>query len=270
MFNSLKKTPIYQSLKVSLKDNIQDIEPTITLFGLFGVIVFPLFYFINLYLLAPQSYANLSLRILMSLLCFLLVCKNYWPKVMRPYLPWVWYITLFISMPFFATFMLLKNHCSAAWCLNFVALLILTMLIMNWLIYTILITFGILFGILVYTLITPSPFSFSMDPTPLSFLDFLIACIVSIIMGIILSRNKKLIEQEKNQEMRVIGANQVSLFIAHELRTPLASIELGITGAKMYFPKLLDSYRLARKNKINVPDISPKHFETLLTLFDEL
>lgn len=267
MFNRSRKTIMVRvkDFKIYLEENALDSESVIALFGFFGIIAYPLFYFINLYLLAPQDYAILSLRLFIGLLCFLLLLKNYWPRRIRSYLPWIWYTTLLISMPFFATFMLLKNHCSAAWCLNFTALLILTMLLMDWVIYTVLISVGILLGILVYSLMTPSPFSFSLDPTPLSFLDFLTTCVVSIIMGIILSHRKKLIEQGKFQALRVIGAN-----IAHELRTPLASIKVGVHGAKIYFPRLVDTYRLARESKLNIPDISSDHFKTLLALFDSL
>src|SRR5690242_19146370 len=67
------------ALKAHFKETTQDAEQTIIPFAIFCLISHPLFYFMNLYLLAHQDYSNLSLRITISVLCFALALKNYWP-----------------------------------------------------------------------------------------------------------------------------------------------------------------------------------------------
>lgn len=263
MFDLYKKMANIQSIKDSFSKSALESESVMVPCAMFIGVASPLFYFVNLYLLAPQQYSNASLRILLFILCLLLVIKNHWPKSLRPYLPLIWHGMLLISMPFFGTFMLLENHFSAAWSMNFTALLILMMLLVDWALYTVLVSSGVILAALTYFITAPNPFMFYVDSTPITFLDFLINCITCIIMGVVFSRKKQLIEHAKLEGMRIVGAN-----IAHELRTPLASIQLGARGAKNYFPSLLEGYRLAQKNNLEPPYISEDHLKTLLGLLD--
>ena len=49
----------------------------------------------------------------------------------------------------------------------------------------------------------------------------------------------------------------------HELRTHLSTIRSGISGVKDYVPKLLDAYKIAAEQKIDVPEILPHCLESL-------
>jgi two-component system CAI-1 autoinducer sensor kinase/phosphatase CqsS len=51
--------------------------------------------------------------------------------------------------------------------------------------------------------------------------------------------------------------------LAHEIRTPLASIRNQAVGISMHLPTLLEGYRLAVKNKLIDPRISDGHLEML-------
>lgn len=72
-------------------------------------------------------------------------------------------------------------------------------------------------------------------------------------------------EQEKLQGMAAASST-----IAHELRTPLASISSATHGLKKYFPALLDCYLTAKKSALDIKEIPPPHFESLLTLLDDI
>jgi signal transduction histidine kinase len=265
MLNNLKRVIFNPDLKNYLRESVIDSEPIMIPFGAFSLIAYPLFYLINLYLLAPQGYNNIGLRLIISCFCIALILKNFWPNKLRPYLPIVWYCMLFFSIPFFATFMALKNHFSPAWSLNALALLVLMILFVDWIPYILLLSSGLLFGTMAYFFTTPNAFPFSIDPTPLNFLDLLSTYFVSLIMGIIFSRKRRLVEDEKLKAVKSIGAS-----IAHELRTPLASIYSCIAGAKTYLPKLIEGYTLAKNKNLPVAYIRPDHYEILSTVLNEV
>ena len=55
------------------------------MFGLFGIINYPAFYFVCQ--TTTQKYESLTLCLVATFLCLLLVVKNYWPKKLQPCLP---------------------------------------------------------------------------------------------------------------------------------------------------------------------------------------
>lgn len=252
-------------LKNNLKENAIDAEPIMISYGLFNLVSYPLWYLFNLYLLAPQTYSNLIVRLVIVLFSSALILKKYWPLKWRPYLPFVWYVTIFVAIPFFGTFMTLNNHFSAAWTLNSLALLILMIFLVDWISYFVLLFLGISLGTCVYFLIAKAPFDFTLDPIPLTPLDIISTYIISLIMGVIFSRKKGLIEREKLQAMKAVGAS-----IAHELRTPLASISGGIEGTKRYLPRLIEGYELAKQQNLPVPHIRADHYQLLSNVLSEL
>ncbi len=63
----------------------------------------------------------------------------------------------------------------------------------------------------------------------------------ALLVGIATNRRTDIINTEKNAAASAIGAN-----LAHELRTPLASIGTTANGARNLFPTLTDAYRKAK------------------------
>lgn len=98
-----------------------------TLYGVVSLFGFVLFYFINPVVIAPGQYENYYVRSIAALLSLFLVVSRYWPRTLKRFLPWYWYITLAYNLPFFFTFMLLQNKWSVAWQMN--ELMALTLLI---------------------------------------------------------------------------------------------------------------------------------------------
>lgn len=267
MHLSLKKLANpFNTLNLAITQGAKDSENRMIPFGIFGLVAALLYYLINLYLLvAPaESYDTLSIRIVISVLCFFLILKDYWPKKLRPFLPIYWYLTVLYTMPFFITFMTLKNHASSAWVMNLLSVAILMMLLVDWASYTVLFISGGLLAWLTYYLTTPG--SFVYIPGALNMGDIVSTFLISIIMGIIFSRNKAIIEQEKLQAMAAVGGS-----IAHELRTPLLAIDSGVTGLRKYFPVLFETYQYAIKNGWPSHEIiRPDRFEILLTVLDDI
>lgn len=247
------------------KNNAINSESFMISMGILYAAAQPLFYILNLYYLAPQRHSEINFRIVVVFLSLALIFKNYWPYKLRCFLPLVWYITIVLAMPCFTTFMLFKNNLSSAWALNTIVIAIIMMLIVDWILYSILLILGILLGLCLYILTTQSPFSFTIDHTPITILDIVCAYIYSLLMGIIFNRTKGLIEQAKLEGMKIVGSN-----VAHELRTPLASIDGAITGAKRYLPKLIHAYELAKNHNLPVPYIRQDHYHTLFRILESI
>jgi PAS domain S-box-containing protein len=74
----------------------------------------------------------------------------------------------------------------------------------------------------------------------------------------------------KKAEERLLGMTALSSSIAHELRTPLGAIEMGVTGVKKYLPTLIDAYGKAKQHNLPVEFIRPHHYEILATLLDDI
>lgn len=259
-----------KNFKVLLVKDALDREASMVPLGVFGLVSLPLFYFINSYLLPQQAppsvdYHNIALRIMCGFLCCLLISKNYWPQNARPYLPVVWYSTILLFMPFFATYMTLQSHFSLAWILNTLSIFILTMWLVNWVAYSLLLILGIAFGTLLYCWLTPEPFPWVIDKQPLTLLDVLLTFTVSIIMGVLFNRHKTTVESAKLEGIRMVGSN-----MAHELRTPLTSIEAGVVGIKNYLPPLLDGYDKAKNAGLPLEFIAPQRYQLLTTVLDRL
>lgn len=58
--------------------------------------------------------------------------------------------------------------------------------------------------------------------------------------------------------------------MAHELRTPLSTIHLGIHGARYYLPKLVKAYNLAKQHQLDVEPIKPEYLKILSSTFDSI
>ena len=72
--------------------------PYIT-FAIFGIITYPFYYWLW-YVSTTTGYDNLSLRLVVVVMCVILALKNYWPEKLQNYFALYWYITLLYCLPF--------------------------------------------------------------------------------------------------------------------------------------------------------------------------
>jgi len=186
---------LFYRLSSAIEQGAKESETRMIPFGIFGLFAYLIYYLINLYLLPTQSYENLWPRIIISTLCLFLIFKNYWPKRLRAFLPVYWCFTLLYSMPFFITFMVLKNNGASAWVFNLLSVTVLMMLLVDWITYIVLFIVGVLLALMTYYLTTKTPFTFI--PGTMSYRDILNTFAISLIMGVIFSRKRQQIEEEK-------------------------------------------------------------------------
>lgn len=77
-------------------------------------------------------------------------------------------------------------------------------------------------------------------------------------------------QQLKKAETRIESMRALSAGIAHELRTPLAAIQFGISGTKSYLPALINAYTLAKQHQLAVEPIQSKHIQILAEMIDNI
>lgn len=202
-----------------------------------------------------QQYENLDLRIIACFIGLSLLLKKYWPKKLKALLPLYWYVSLTYAFPFFFTFMLLKNNGSPIWQVNTMLGLILLVILTDWLSSIVLVIIGSASAWIAYVLTTSHP------EIPQSVINgVLFDYIGVIIFGGLFIHNKARFQQEKISTLISFSFGDM---IAHEMRTPLASINLIGSILKQWINPLIETYRIAAQHKLDIPYISTKIQEQL-------
>lgn len=228
------------------------------LFGIFGLITYPLFYLIWVFIDA-ESYENLTLRLIAAFLCVPLIFKSKWHKKYLKYLPLYWYFTLCYCLPFLFTFLLLKNNFSLTWILNVMTVLVLSVLLLDIVELSIVLPLGILLGTIFYKLEGNALY------LPQNTLVIFITYFAVVAFGALFAHKKELIRNEKLKTLRALAID-----IAHELRTPLRAINLAADNIKYYLNDLIQAYKFAKGANFPIKDIRPSQFETLSSSLDDI
>jgi signal transduction histidine kinase len=237
----------FRRIALSIQQRVNEFGAQYLVFGIFGIINYPLVYFIWRDPI-PQIYNPFNLRVIAALLCVPLVFNKRWPAKLRKFLPLYWYLTLLYCLPFFGTYMLLKNQVSMVWLMNDVLALFLLILLVDWLSFVVLISLGIILGCFFFW-ITGGAINYQIDKSAIILALYMYP--FAIIIGAIFSRNKERLTKERLQTIKTIGTS-----IAHELRTPLRTISLSASNIK-------DTFTVAEKHKLPLP-LSPHNYETIL------
>jgi len=91
--------------------------------------------------------------------------------------------------------------------------------------------------------------------------------LTALMFGILTNRNVDYVNSEKLRAASALGSN-----IAHELRTPLASIRSRARGVGKHLDDLVAGYQAARTAGLDIPKVSPRRMrelETGLTAIEE-
>jgi signal transduction histidine kinase len=239
---------------------VEDFGAQYRLFGIFGAVNYFASYVILKYIL-PQPNPGFWWRLVATLMCIPLILPDKWPQSLRRYLPLYWYLTLIYTLPLFGTYMLFSNHFTTDWLINMALGLFLFVLLVDWLSFISLLTIGVTLGWLCFYLSGNQYPMVDLETIYLAVYTYIFA----IIIGALFSQNKQRLDKERLVVTKAIGAN-----IAHEIRTPLASVNSAITGIERYFPQLLRGYMQAKTANLIDNPIPIFHYELLGTLVDDI
>lgn len=203
-------------------------------FGIFGVVNYPLAYFILCYG-GSQTNESFISRLIATLLCIPLIFPNSWPIRTKKYLNVYWYVVILYCLPFLGTYNLLQNQVSVEWLMNISLGIFLLILLIDWMVFIVLLSLGILLGygffrITGQQLTNPPPFSALFLPGYIY--------VYAIIIGVFFARNNELMHKEKLQSMKLLAGT-----IAHEMRTPLLALAAMAQRLKVHLPKIIDGFK---------------------------
>jgi signal transduction histidine kinase len=242
----------------SVERSVQYSGPKFMAVGGLAVVGFPLYYLIwNAWF--PQPYENLPLRLFGSMLFVPLMLVRYWPRNLVQFLAIYWYLSILFALPFFFTFMFLRNDGSLVWSMSLLVAVFLLALLVDWLNLIVMFAFGTLLAWLAcYS--TVEAFQF-----PHVYFEYLPIYLFAIIAASVVNFTTERVQQEKLGAMLAAASN-----IAHELRTPLLGINSAANGLDRYLPTLLESYQIARARDLPVPVIRTAHFSNMTKLVERI
>ena len=228
-------------------------------FGLVAGAGFPLYYVIwhNLF---PQPYETLQLRLVGTAIFVPVILAKLWPKAWARFFPLYWYLALLFALPFFFTFMLLRNDGSTIWLLSTLVALFVMILLLDWINLLIHITVGVASAVMANYLTTDNQVTFSIES-----LEYVPIFLFALVMGIIVNYTAEKTRAERRQAMLATAG-----MVAHELRTPLLSVKSGASGLRQYLPVLLDAYQLAVESKLVAGSIRGTHLDAMVGVLDRI
>lgn len=222
--------------------------------GILGVITFPLYYYIWT-VLFPQPYESLWLRIIGVVVCTPLLLYRFWPKPMGRFFAGYWVLSLTYALPFFFTYMLLRNDLSVIWSMStMAALFFLVLAVYDWLLVILLTLIGSALGWGAF-LLTSSGLT---EQTTALYLQQLPIYAFVVIGGSIFNYTAQLVKEEKLNAHAAIGRN-----IAHELRTPLLGMKGAASSLSHYLPHLVEGHKAAMDAGLEVRSIRSTRLERL-------
>lgn len=230
--------------------NAKKSEPQYILLGIIGFIGFGLYYFIWRDVEITQ-YENMPLRLIAMLLCLGLIVKNHWPKKIQSFRSIYWYLTLLYILPYFFSFMLFKNNFSQVWIINSMTQLVYLILLTDWIMTMVITIVGVTLGWISYVLTTSVYLPANLN-------GIIFAYLALLGVGTLINYNRQRIQDEKVDNLRALGAS-----IAHELRTPLASLNVAIDTLNTVFPTFIDAYQKAQVAELPVKPLKADHLKQL-------
>jgi signal transduction histidine kinase len=245
-------------LYASIEQRTRLFEPRIFIVSIIAASGFPLYYLVW-HDLFPQPYENLSLRLLGSLIFIPFLFIRHWSSRMRRHLPAYWYFAMTYALPFFFSFMLLKNGGTTVWLLSALIAVFLMILLLDWLNLLIQFVLGVSTACFVYYVTT--------DSAQINFitLESLPIFLFAIILGSIANYSEEILQQARLRAMLATASN-----IAHELRTPLLGIKAGAAGLRQYLPVLLKTYQTAKEHGLPIQPIRLTHLQAMHGVLDRI
>jgi len=248
-----------QKLRSIFSDRIDVSDTLIKTLGIFGVVNFPLFYFVNKLFLEREN-EFVFLRLSAFLLSVPLLFIDYWPPYLKRYKLFYWYSYIFYIFPFFSTYMFIENYGSNMWFTKVIIGLFWLILVTDWMTVIVILPLGVLTGWITHYLINgPDHIDMSIM-TELS-----INYVWAVLIATVFSRGKDNIQKERLNAMKSLAGT-----IAHEMRTPFLGIRSSAGGIKRFLPSLIDGYKKAKEANLGVSPISEKNLHQLIETPDNL
>lgn len=238
---------------------LEHAEPNVPIMGLFGLVGFPLFYFVWDYVF-PQQFESLLFRLLIAFLSIPWVFYHRLPSWFKSFFSLYLIISCWFMIPFFFCFMLLKNEWSMVWTMStFAGLFLLILLINDWLLVTLLTISAYAFATLAVLLLdgTAGYGNFQLEYIPI--------ILFGIVGSIIFSHKKNIAQKTKISLLHSLGGS-----VAHEMRNPLNTIINAMGSVQSILPEKpnqgtkASNYSLSRSGLISLHNVVEESTDTVM------
>ncbi|MBA8666558.1 hypothetical protein H1Q59_01450 [Holosporaceae bacterium 'Namur'] len=227
-----KYLPTPKNIYQYSNDKVKRYGANYLMFGIFCCINYVVPYFMWTYQEPTHYLIMLELRIFAGMLCVGLLMKDYWPEKLKHYFPLYWHFTLMYCLPFVTTVMLIILEAHYEWLINLTLSIMLLTMLVDWLSFILISLAGMLFGFLFYELVIGD----AILPADFETIYLSIyVCLFASLIGILFARPKELNSEEKLEAMQLFGGA-----IAHEVKTPLATINMGAQYISLLAQKVMD------------------------------
>lgn len=237
--------------------NIRYAHKRVVPIAIVAIVGFPLYYYVWSALF-PQPYENLPLRLIGSAIFVPLLFHERWPDSAKRYFPHYWYAANLYALPFFFTFMLLKNGGVEVWGESALIAAFAMVLLLDWLMLLLSFTIGVGLAVTAYWLTTAD----GHLGTP--FFAHLWIISFAVVIGAIANYHSA---RRTEQERAVLDT---AASVAHELRTPLLAIRAGAAGLSRFLPLLLAGYEAARQAAPDIPRIRLAHLSSMRGVLERI
>lgn len=221
----------------SYKENYLHLREKYKVISFVGLIGFPLYYYVWKYLF-PQPYENIPLRVIGVLFSIFVLVQDLLPVAARRLGPLLTYVFAVYAMPFFFTFMMLKNGVNIVWQLSMTASIAYLVLLMDVINVVICFLLGCGLAVVVYIATENSP------NFPAELFAALPVFLFVMAGGVLFNHSEERIRREN--KLRALSA--VGSSIAHEMRTPLLGITYDSESCRRDVRTLLEAHDWAVKN----------------------
>jgi two-component system CAI-1 autoinducer sensor kinase/phosphatase CqsS len=211
--------------------------------GIAGALGHPIYY-LTWSTLYPQEYESLALRLLMSAVCLPFAALPYWPAALKRWLRPIAFTAIMINLPFFFTYMMLRNDLSLIWLMSSLTAAFLMVLIVDWISMVLMSVLGTALAWIAYGATSDLPVD--MD----RYLEAMPIFLFVLVMATIFNYKSEMLRRERQTAIEALRAE-----LADEIRGPMRGMKTGVTGLKTYLPTLLDAYQMARRADLEVPTI---------------
>jgi two-component system, CAI-1 autoinducer sensor kinase/phosphatase CqsS len=233
-------------------------EPKMRWMGALGVFGFPVYYFVWTFVV-KQPYESLSLRLFGSLLFLPLLLVSAWPNRLRAWLPVYWYAAMTFALPFFFTYMLLQNGGSKEWLLSHMISVFLMVMLFDMGSFIVTGIVGTLIAVLAYAASPAMPLATD------ALLQYAPVWAFALISGAVFS-----ISHSISNQARIDAIIAATNNIAHELRTPLASVRIATQAVDRFLPLLAESHRKAVAAGLPVTELRDSQLGRLAKAMDAI
>lgn len=234
--------------------------------AIFGLINYPIALFYEL--LVEHTFSSAILRLISTILCFILLFHNRWPEKLKKYLPLYWFVVITVSIPLLTAFMLLKNNFSLEWLINANIGVMIAILLLDTLSFFIVEFIGLCLGFFLFYL---SGYSIPQLPNYEYSSLFLYMFICIVIFGPIFSRNKEIFNvfmqktkddlnasleqlvQVRTAELECALAAKTEFLnnISHEIRTPVQGFTIISEGLVEHWASFEESKRIELAKQVS-------------------